>query len=151
MQADIAVCRPILLLTGEGNVHVRLSAEEARDLIQKYLLRRFLRAQTKNDDCCVGEDRIIQGSVRAPPGLDSASFREPVNDLLREGCEEAGFVGCCAGRRLMAGRRGPYFKTMVLPERTDSRAASRISTTIILLASEESPEGFSLPRATAAR
>src|SRR5216683_7493144 len=42
-------------------------------------------------------------------------------------------------------------KTTLRPLRADSRAATRISVTIMLFSSEERPEGRSLPRTTARR
>lgn len=44
-----------------------------------------------------------------------------------------------------------FASVTVRPVRTDSRAASRISTTTTLFSSEFKPEGFSLPRTTAVR
>ena len=44
-----------------------------------------------------------------------------------------------------------YRNATARPVRIDSRAASSISVTIILFSSELSPEGFSLPRATAVK
>ena len=40
---------------------------------------------------------------------------------------------------------------MVFPVRADSRAASRISVTIMLFSSDDRPVGFCLPRTTAMR
>jgi hypothetical protein len=44
-----------------------------------------------------------------------------------------------------------YSNRIVFPVRADSRAAVRISVTIILLSSDDSPDGLIFPRTTAAR